>query len=163
VSQNPTPSLLDGPQIVKRVFDPLNDSIRCNIGNINGLSVSLSSTAGDSVSTYPNSVAVKASLTNASTGTVVAATSCVGMRSFNLYTNTTATITDTQVCTLQVSPSDTDNVWISTALTVTPNATTATVVAGTFNSSIVARRARVTIAAAITSGTFDIYLVAQAV
>lgn len=163
MSINPIPSLLDAPQIVKRVFNGTNDSIRVNIGDANDLSVTMSAVAGDSMISHPNSVAAKASLTNASTAVVLPATSCAGMRSFNLYTRTTATITGAQVCTLEVSPSDTDDVWIATTLTITPSTVNATTIMGTFNSSIVARRCRVSIAAAITTGTFDIYLVAQAV
>lgn len=160
---NSNPSLLDSPQIIKRCFDGTNDSVRVNLGDINGLSVSLSAATGDSIINHPDNIAVKASLTSASTGVVIAATSCVGMKTFNLYTNTTATIVGAQACTLQVSPSDTDNVWIDTSLTVTESTVSGTVIAGTINSAIVARRCRVSIASTITSGTFDLYLVAQAV
>lgn len=160
---NSSPSLLDSPQIIKRCFDGTNDSVRVNLGDINGLAVSLSATTGDSILTVPNSIATKASLTSASTGVVIAAASCVGMKTFNLYTNTTATLVGAQVCTLQVSPSDTDDVWIDTSLTVTESTTSGTVVAGTANSSIVARRCRVKIASTVISGTFDLYLVAQAI
>lgn len=163
MSINPIPSLLDAPQIVKRVFNGTNDSIRVNIGDANDLSVTMSALAGDSVNTYPSGTSTKASVTNANTGTILPATSCVGMKSFNLYTRTTATITGAQVCTLEVSPHDTDDVWIATALTITPSTVNGTTVAGTPTTSIIARRCRVTIAAAITTGTFDIYLVAQSV
>ncbi len=162
MSVNPSPSLLDAPQIVKRVFNGANDSIRVNIGDVNDLAVSMSAASGDSVINYPHAIAVKASLTSASTAVVLPATSCVGMKTFNLYTKTTATITGAQACTLEVSPSDTDDVWIATSLTITESTTLAVVVAGTINSAIIARRCRVSIAAAISTGTFDIYLVAHA-
>lgn len=163
MSLNSNPSLLDSPQIIKRVFDGTNDSIRVNLGDVNGLSMSLSAASGDSVVNHPDSLTAKVSLTSASTGTVLPAQSCVGMKSFNLFTNTTATLVGAQTCTLQISPSDTDDVWIDTSLTITESTTANTVVAGTASSAIVARRCRVKIASTITSGTFDLYLVAQAV
>lgn len=163
MSKNATITSLDPGQITKRTYDESNDCVRVNIGEATGLSVSLSAASGDGVNIFPNTVATKVSLTNASTGVVLAAQSCAGIKSFNLYTNTTATITGAQVCTLEVSPSDTDNIWIATSLTITPNTTNATVVAGTPVSTIIARRCRVSIAAAITTGTFDLYLVGQAI
>lgn len=102
----------------------------------------------------------KASITSASSGIVIAAISCVGMKSFNLVTNTTDTIVGAQLLTVEISPHDSDDVWVATALTITPNTTTGILVLGTLLSTI-ARRVRVKIAAAIVSGTFDIYLIAQ--
>lgn len=160
---NLQPSLLDAPQIVKRVFNGTNDSIRVNIGDANDLSVTLSAVTGDSVNTYAGGLAAKASVTNASVGLIVAATACVGMKSFIFYTNTTSTITGAQACTLEISPSDTDDVWVASTLTITPSTVNGTIVAGVLDSSFIARRCRVRIAAAITTGTFDIYLVAQSV
>lgn len=104
----------------------------------------------------------KASLTSASTGVVVPAISVVGMKSFSLITNTTSTIIGAQVLTLEISPHDTDNVWVATSLTVTPSLTSGVTATGTVLSTV-ARRARVSTAAAITSGTLDVYLNAQGV
>lgn len=104
----------------------------------------------------------KASLTSASTGVVIPAVSVVGMKTFNLVTNTTSTIIGAQVLTLEISPHDTDNVWVATGLTVTPSLTSGVTAIGTVLSTV-ARRARVSIAAAITSGTLDVYLIAQGV
>lgn len=164
MAQNSTPSLLDSPQIVKRVFDPLNDSVRVNLGDVNGLSFNLSAT-GDTIGTQGVSTSTKVTgLANATTGVntvVLGPVSCVGMKSFQLFTNTTATITGAQVMTVQVNPSDADNVWINTTLTITESTTSGTVVMGTANSAIVGRQVRVISAAAITSGTFDLYLVMQ--
>ena len=84
------------------------------------------------------------------------------MKSFQLYTNTTSAVTGPQALTVQVSPSDTDNVWINTTLTVTPSTTGGTVVMGTENTSIVARRVSVS-TTPLTSGTVDVYLVMQGV
>lgn len=161
MSKNLTVTQLDAGQVFKRVYDEANDCVRVEVGGGTSFELNLDATAGDTVGVQGNGTQQKSSLTNASTGVVIAPFSCVGMKSFNLYTNTTATLTGAQVCTLQVSPSDTDNVWISTSLTITPSGTNGTVIMGTANSAIVARRAQVIIAAAISTGTFDLYLVAQ--
>lgn len=155
---NSNPSLLDSGQIIKRLFDGSNDAIRIVLAEATGIAIELNADDGDSVESRGINSETKASITNTDSGVIVPAQSCAGMKSFNLYTKTTSTITGSQVCTLEVSPSDTDDVWIATSVTVTPSDTDQTVVAGTASSAIVARRARVSIAASITSGTFDIYL-----
>lgn len=160
---NPSPSQLDASQITQRTFDASNDAVRTVPAEATSYVIELDGADGDNVMVNGLSVSTKASLTNASTGVVVPAASCAGYKSFNLYVATTATLTGPQACTLEVSPHDTDNVWIATTLTVTPSGTNGVVVMGTANSAIVARRARVSIAAAITTGTFDIYLVKQGV
>jgi hypothetical protein len=163
MAKNTNPGLLDAPQIVKRVYDSDNDAIRVEVGVGTGFALNLSADSGDSISSVPTVTEQKASITTANTGVIIPATSCIGMKSFNLYTNTTSAITGAQVCTLEVSPSDSDNVWKATSLTITPSGTNGTVVMGTVATGIVARRMRVSIASAISSGTFDIYLVAQSV
>lgn len=163
MSQNPAVTQLDTAQAMKRVYDEANDAIRVEVGSGTSFALSINADSGDSVVSIPNVKEVKASITSANTGVIVPATTCIGMKSFQLYTNTTSTITGTQVCTLEVSPSDSDDVWKATSLTITPSATNAVVVMGTVNTAIVARRMRVSIAAAITTGTFDIYLLGQSV
>lgn len=161
MAKNSAPSQLDSPQIIKRIYDEANDAVRVEIGTGTGFALSISADSGDSIVSIPQVSETKASITNANTGVIIPASACIGMKSFQLYTNTTSTIVGPQVCTLQVSPSDSDDVWISTSLTATPSLTSGVVVMGTVNSTIVARRMRVSIAAAITSGTFDIYLLGQ--
>lgn len=161
MSVNTLPSYLDSSQIVKRVYDATNDAIRVEVGAGTSFGLSITADSGDSVTAVPNVTEVKTSITSASSTTLIAATPCIGMKSFNLYTNTTSTIVGAQVCTLQLSPSDSDNVWIASSLTITPSLTNGTVVMGTVNGAIVARRMRVVAAAAITSGTFDIYCLGQ--
>ncbi len=161
MAKNATISQLDSPQVIKRVYDEANDAIRVEVGGGTSFQLNLDATTGDTVGVQGMSTVQKSSITTSSTGVIVPAFSCVGMKSFNLYTITTATLTGAQVCTLEISPSDADNVWIASSLTVTPSGTLNVVVAGTVNSAIVARRARVSIASAISSGTFDIYVNAQ--
>jgi hypothetical protein len=156
---NPSPSLLDINQISQRTFDSANDAIRMSLGSTS-FAVSLDAADGDNVATKGLSATTKVSLTNASTGIVLPAADCAGYKTFQIYTKTTSTLTDPQVCTLETSPSDTDDVWFATSATVTPSGTNGVAVASTAISAA-ARRARVSIAAAITSGTFDLYLVKQ--
>lgn len=152
-------SQLDTAQLAKRVIDATNDAVRTIPAENTSFAIELDADDGDTIATRGISSSTKSSLTSVSTGVVLAAFDCSGYKNFNLYTNTTATLVGAQVCTLQISPSDTDNVWISTSLTVTESTTSGTVVMGTALTNVVARRARVSIAAPITSGTFDLYLV----
>lgn len=186
MSQNTNITELDGGQAFKRTFDSSNDAIRVDIISSLASSLSIAASDGDTIISVgtengdvggtqhamkvssdgtvinqPNAYAAKASITSATTGVIIPAFSAVGLKTFNLVTKTTATLTGAQACTLEVSPSDTDDVWIASSVTVTESGTLNVVVSGTA-ASIVARRTRVSIAAAISTGTFDIYLVAQA-
>lgn len=161
MSKNTAITSLDAPQLVKRVYDEANDAIRVEIGTGTTFGLNISADSGDSVVSVPNVTELKASVTHTSPSVIIPASPCIGMKSFQLYTNTTSTITGAQVCTVFLSPSDSDNVWIASTLTITPSTTANTVVMGTVNTSIVARRIEVQIAAPITTGTFDIYFVAQ--
>lgn len=161
MAQNTNVTELDTAQALKRSFDSTNDALRVDIISSLASSIEIDSVT-DSITNVPKSSVQKASLTSASTGTVIAAFSVVGVKTIQLYTNTTATLTGPQACTVEVSPSDTDDVWIATSITVTESGTNATVIAGT-SGSICARRARVKIAAAISTGAFDLYAVAQAI
>jgi len=158
---NLSTSLLDNAQIIKKVFDSSNDAVRTVPAEVTSFAIEVDAADGDNIAVKGLSGSTKASITNTNTGVIIAAADCSGYRSFNLYTNTTTIIVGPQACTVEVSPSDTDNVWKATTLTVTPDATVGNVIMGTVNSAIVARRIRVSIAAAITSGAFDIYLVMQ--
>lgn len=168
MATNPNPSQLDATQIAQRTFDATNDAVRVEVGGGTSFALSLDATSGDTVGVQSVGTMTKTSITTSNTGTILGPISCVGMNVFNLYTNTTADITSAQLLTLQVSPHDTDNVWISTSLTITPSTShsSSPVVAGTANTPssaapIVGRRVRVITAAAIGAGTYDLYLVAQ--
>lgn len=163
MAQNPTVTRLDTAQAIKRTYDESNDAIRTIPADVTSFAIELDAADGDNVATKGLSSSTTANITNANTGVIIAAADCSGYKSFNLYTKTTTNIVGAQVCTVEVSPSDTDNVWKATSLTITPDATAGNVVMGTANSAIVARRIRVSIAASITSGVFDIYLVAAGI
>lgn len=157
---NPSPSQLSPSQIAKKIFDGDNDAIRISLGDTTGIAIELSASDGDSVETQARSVSQKASLTSASTGVVIAAFDAKDLKRFNLHTKTTSTLTGPQVLTLEYSPHDSDNIWIASSITVTPSGTNGAVVSGTA-ADVLARRVRVSIAAAISTGTFDIYLIGQ--
>lgn len=153
---------LDSNQVLKTVFDIASGAVKTIPASATSFAIELDQADGDSVLTYPSNIGSKASITSASTGVILPAASCVGMKSFNIFSKTTTNIVGSQVITLEISPHDTDNVWFATSLTITPSGTAGTVVSGTLT-SLVARRVRLSIAAAITSGAADIYLVAESV
>jgi len=162
MAQNSSISRLDSNQMIKRVFDEANDAVRIVLGESTGIAIELSADDGDSIITRPEGISTKASLTSASSGVIIAAASCVGMKTFNLHSKTTSATVGPQVLTVEFSPHDSDDVWIASSITVTPSAVNGTLVSGTA-ASLIARRVRVSTAAAITSGTIDAYLIAQAV
>lgn len=151
-------SKLDASQIIQSAFDDANGAIRTIPGTLSSYALQLDANSGDSIRTVADSITQKVSITNANSGVILMPFSIIGLRTISLTTNTISDITDQQVCTLQISPSDTDDVWSDTSLTITADATTGVVVAGS-EVSVCARRARVTIADAITSGSFDLYVV----
>lgn len=102
---------------------------------------------------------LKVSLTSSSTGTVIAATPCLGMKTFIIGTKTTGTILGIQQCSLQISPHDTDDIW-QAAATVNASLVNQTVVT-TAPVTWAGKRLRVTIGGAILSGSFDLYVSAS--
>lgn len=154
-------SQLDSGQIIKRIVDVSNDAIRTVPAETTAFAIEIDATDGDTIESWNKSLSDKVSLTSASTGVVLAARESKGISSINLHTKTTSTIVGAQVCTLQYSPHDSDDIWINTSVTVTPDLTNGVVVSGTAITNLLARRVRVSIAAGITSGTFDLYLMAQ--
>lgn len=159
MAQNTPISQLDPPQMIKRAYVESNDSFRVELGSESGFDVAINDTT-DSIAQRGISTATSAALTSASTGVVIAAFDCKGMKSFNLYTKTATTITNAKALTLEISPDDTADVWKATTLTITPDTTAGVVVMGTAATNIVARRARVS-TTAVDAGTFSVYVVAQ--
>lgn len=152
--------LSDLQQIVAAVLDVASQSL--NVKLASSTEIELSAADGDSITSVPNSVGSSAIVPNGtSTGTVViAAFSVTGYLHFNLVTNTTVNLTaTTPAAILDFSPSDTDDVWVTGAINVTPNATAGTVVAGTAVTNIPYRRARVRVThAGFSAGSFTVYL-----
>lgn len=148
---------LDPAQMMKLAFNETDSTFQVELGANSGIDLALDHSV-DSISVVGVSSTTKVSLLAASSGVVLGPVSAVGMTTFMLYTNTTATTTGPGTIMLQVSPSDTDDVWFTTALTVAPNGTLGNVNASTVLSPLAARRARLSATISIT-GTYDVYMV----
>ena len=105
-------------------------------------------------------VGASGNLTTSATGNnIVGPVSCIGNKTIQLYAVSTSAVTSPQLLTVQISPDDTADIWIDTALTTTPSVSNGTVVMGTVLTNVCARRARVKTAAALGAGTAVAYLI----
>lgn len=154
----------DMRQIFQAVLDVATQSLSVKLTQA---ALEISAASGDSIYIYPlEIVPAKTTVPNGTaTGTIVVpAFACVGMKVFNLVTNTTVDLTaTTPLVTLEWSPSDTDNVWLTTGVTATPATLASTgAVAGTAVTSSLARRLRVKFSqAAYSAGSFDVYVLGR--
>lgn len=172
MAQNDSPSLLDSAQIIKRLYNQSNDSVRVEVASGTDFEVSLSATDGDSVVIYGNGFSGStAALTSASSGTVLAATSCVGIKSFQLYGIVTAvdavTTAGNIVVRIEVSPDDSANVWHNTGSTTTVSAGSAVgvIAVNSILSTLIARRVRLVVSSNALAGNdaVQFYLVGNSV
>lgn len=152
---------LTGELILRKAWSSADQALKMVPSSTTSFSIELDAADGDNIQNIPKDISSKTSITTES-GTVVAAFDVTSIKTLNLYSNTTSNITTPNLLTLQVSPSDTDDVWISTTLTLTPSNTAGTVVMGT-PISIVARRARVITSSGNTDGAYDLYMVGQSI
>jgi hypothetical protein len=151
---------LSADQVLKNSFDEVTGSLKTTPSSATTFSIELDANDGDSVTTYRRQLSSKtAGLNNTNTGTVVAEFSVAGITVINMHSVTATTISGPQVLTLQFSPHATDDVWINTSVTLTPSTTAGNIVSGTQISTLNAVRCRVRTAAAITSGSYDLYIV----
>lgn len=152
---------LDANQVIQREHDEASSSKQVTIVN-SAISMELDAADGDSVLTHNNQFTASATaLDNTATGVVVAEFDVDGAGVINLYSHTITTITGPQLLTLEISPTDTGDIWIATSVTATPSTTAGNVVMGTAKTDLIAKRARVSIASAITSGTFSVYVLGR--
>lgn len=152
-------SRLDFGQIIRDVYDATTGALKTVPGSATSFSIELDAADGDSITSYRHQVSSKTSLTNTAASVAVNPFDVQGINFINMHSNTTATIVGPQLLTLQYSPHATDNIWISTTITLTPSTTSGTLVSGTQIANLNAVRCRVITAAAITSGTYDLYIV----
>jgi hypothetical protein len=146
---------LDVAQIQRKVFDPENDAFRMVLEEV---ALSLSAAHGDSVVSVPNSLTQKISVDSSTSGDLMPPVSVVGMKSFNFVINGSDDLASKSSCTLLLSPSDTDDVWVKAASIV--------VMPGIESSGVVqalARRLKVCMDSPLNSGSFDLYILAQSV
>jgi len=152
---------LDANQIIKLAYDPVTGGLLTTPSTTTSFNVELSAADGDSVqSTALMRTAQATGLTSTNTGIVLAELSIEGISSLQIYTKTISTITGPQVLTVEVSPVVSADVWFTTTITVTPSTTAGTVVASSIG-SIAALRARIKTTSAISSGSYDLYLVGR--
>lgn len=151
---------LSSEHVLREVYDPTTGSLKTTPSNSTSFEIEVSADDGDSVLTRKEQNDVKVSLDNTNSGVIIPAFQVSGKSDITLYTKTTSTITGPQLCSVQVSPSLTDDVWLTIGSGVTPS-TTLDVVVMSSNIQIVAKRVRVIIASSITSGSFDLYVVTQ--
>lgn len=139
-------------QIFAAVFDTASQSFKV----VSGPTSLVIDHVTDSVTSFPVPVNAAALGNNTTTGVVIPAQAASGVGSVALYVTTLTTIVGPQALTVEVSPDGTN--WSTTAITVTPSLTAGvTLVSGPTN--IAALQVRVSIAAAITSGTFKVSLI----
>lgn len=147
-------------QIIRASFDEPSQALKTTIESTD-MSVELSYADGDSVTAYPVEFASSAIVPNgtATATNVIAAFSIVGIRNIQLVTHTTVNLTATTPSVfVQFSPSDTDDVWVTSALAVTPHATAGNVVEGTALENVFYRRARVHFThGGYSAGSFTVY------
>lgn len=154
-------SLLDSGQVIRSVYDEVTGALKTVPASASSFSIELSATDGDSVAVQGNTADPSTSnITNASSGEVLAPISVVGMKSIQLYVQATSAITGPQSLVVEISPSDSGSVWATTALSVTTPTANGSVNVGTVL-PIVARRARVTMATPITTGTATLHVLIQ--
>lgn len=152
---------LDSTQIDKRVFDPTFDALRFVLADAHAMSISLSAASGDNVTALPNSLCAKVSIDPTLSGDVLSPVSVVGMKTFSMSINTTSDATGPCNVTVMMSPSDTDNVWYP-LFSVSPSPTNQVVLSSTPVAGL-GRRIKVTLSSPLTTGSFDLYVLAQSV
>ena len=154
---------LDANHCLRAAFSDADNAFKMILSSATSFSIELSHSDGDSILNVNNQYAAQVlNLDNTATGIIVAEFSIAGASALDLYIKTETLIVGAQLLTLELSPISSGDVWIASYLTATHSLTAGVVVKGTPITNVVALRARVSIAAAITSGTFSVYAVGRA-
>ena len=155
-------SKLDMSQIFKIVYDPTSESLKTVPGSSTSFQIELDADDGDTVAIQGREFNASATnIDNTYASEVLSEFNVSGASIINIFVHTTSTITDPQILTLEISPVDGGDLWFATSLTITPSTTSGVKIMGTPLTNLVAKRARVVTAGAITSGTYDIYVLAR--
>jgi hypothetical protein len=133
MAKNPSVSELDPSHISRYTYDSDNDSVRVSIGSaefvVSGEGVSASGT-----------------MTQGSSGSVVATVDCSGTKEFQLYAVAQTATTGAVVVRLDVSPDATDNVFYETSATLTlPISSIGNIVVSPLLNTVIAKRCKITI------------------
>lgn len=149
---------IDLAQVFRHSYDKVEEAVRV-VSPASSFEIELSEADGDTVGVRYQKVAGNAAVTSATAiGVVVASASATDVKLVDLYSVCTANITGSAVFSLQVSPDDSANVWVVVATLTAPttsgqnNKLTAAI-------PVAARRVRVNLTTAPTTGTATVYVV----
>jgi len=119
MSINPNISQLDYTQAIKRTIDAVNDATRVTIAAANDFEIELDANDGDSVLSLNDQNTATTTVTSVQTDELLSVASARYSKA-QLYVRTDTTISSPQSIVIQQSPLSTGNVWVNTAVTVTP-------------------------------------------
>lgn len=159
MAQNPSLSLLDPKQAMIRTFDASNDAVRTVPAEATIFEVELDKADGDSVLAYKGAFLQDANYTSASTSPLTEQ-DVKGVSRLNLHLKVITQVNTDVTFTVEHSPVDSGDMWISSGLSLTAAAADA---ANTIKSDtleeVLARRVRITASAAIASGDVRLALI----
>ena len=158
---NPNQTDLDFTQALKRCVNSQDDSLRVELGSATGFNVALSAAEGDSVLSVAQQNNGTGSVTssNGATDVVVAAMDVSQSRELQLFCDVGAGLTGSATAIIEISPSDSANVWISSGISL---ALSGSANLKSTKVSDIAKRARIKLSAnSITVGTASLYLIAR--
>ena len=159
MEKNPNISNLAATAIANKVFDEKRESVRVHLSEGISAKLSLNATT-DSIAVVVPTVSAKVSIVPGPNSVLLGPISIVGIAKLAMYCNTTSPIATTATFTLEVSPSDIDEVWIAKN-TISPCLSAGNCGDSVTSFPIVARRARITCIGGIPDGSCDLYLVGQ--
>ncbi len=135
MATNPNVTELDASQVIQRMYDADNDAMRVSMGSVDLAIV------GDTLS-------ASGTMTNGTTGQVIAATACAGIKEFQVYATATTATTGTIEVRIDVSPDPTPltTTWYQSAVTLTLGSSSIGVMGvSSILNSLIAQQVEVTI------------------
>lgn len=154
----PSQSTLDPVHIIKTAYDDTTGAFKTIPASATSYEIELSAADGDNVTAKLDLLSVAGSVGTGSSGAVVAATACTGIRSFALYSTSDSAITGAPTLTIEVSPDDSGTNFVSTGVTLVPSGSSGVTVKSTIAVEV-ARRVRVTTSGATATGSATLKLV----
>lgn len=151
MAQNENVTTLDFPQVIQRTFDAVNDSVRMSMGVTDLVII------GEAIS-------VSGTMTSTTTGQVIPATACAGIKEFQVYLEANTITAGTVTVRIDVSPDPTVGtmMWYQSSTTLSLGAGAASVIAvSSILNTLIAQQVEVTITAnGLTAGeTITAFLV----
>lgn len=155
---NPNPSQLSSQQIAQLTLDSEHDSVRVIMAT--GTDVAISLDSSDEVTTHSASLSRSILVNDQSSGIVLAEMDIRSIKSIVLHSKTLSALTGSATLTIELSPHDSDDIWISSS-SITPSSSSNAIISGS-PISVITRRLRIKATGAITVGSAMVYLVGQA-